>query len=219
MHCEICHRPPSVRLPFNCALCAQSYAYQPRVDLALSLLERESIEEEVGRKVNNKPLSQKSTTAKRSPEPSPVWTIDRAAADQMVLDEKTAKVLGHVKGLREEIQHVKLEIAKRKASLARRRKETISARQELSRSQSTELEPIKKDIKRTLHRWENVHQQTMEQRLLHCTQAARLYSLQQHKRRKGTGGKDMYAIGFMPIPDLRELNSMHASDCCSRLSC
>ncbi|KAL9130500.1 MAG: hypothetical protein Q9217_001320 [Psora testacea] len=211
MQCAICERLPSGRLPFNCTFCAREVIYQPRIDLVLSLLENESIEKEVERSIGSTQASHQSVEKEEAQEATPAWTVQRAAVDQKISDKKTESILGHVKALREEIQHMKLDIAKRKAAFARRRKELTSARHELSRIQSIAAEPVEKNIKRTMQTWESLQQQTGEQRLLHCTQAARLYSLQQHKRRSGEGGKEIYSIGFIPITDLRELNSMYTS--------
>ena len=208
MECEICHRAPSGRKPFNCTLCARTYVYQPRIDLAISLLQNESVEKELVQRVGDAQTSQVLAPSKKTQEDTSAWTVQQASADQVRAEEKTDKILSHVKALREEIQHMKLDIAKRKAVTVRRRKDLSAAKGDLSKSLSTGLEPVEKDIKRTLQRWEILRQQTVEQRLLHCAQAARLYSLQQHKRRKGAGGKDLYSIGFVPVPDLRELNSM-----------
>ena len=209
MQCEICHRPPSSRLPFHCTLCARTAAYQPRLALILSLLEKESIEKEVEQSFVGTQKAQTSGLGKKGQDSHQAWAVHRAAADQKVSDDKHEEILDHIKTLRAEIQHIKLDIAKRKAVITKRRKEMASARQRLSECQSIGTEPVEKDIGRTVQRWVSLHQQMVDQRILHCTQAARLYSLQQHKRRKGAGGNDMYSIGFTPIPDLRELNSMH----------
>ncbi|KAL9103221.1 MAG: hypothetical protein Q9163_001708 [Psora crenata] len=212
MRCDICQRQPSDRLPFNCTLCAGRFVYQPRLDLSLSLLERENSEKDVERTVNSMNTSQKAAVGKASQEPSPAWVVQRATADRIVSEEKTHNVLNHLKGLREEIQHMKLDIAKRKAVLARRRKEMTLASERLSKVLTTAVEPVESDIRIIRQKWESLRQRTVEQRLLHCTQAARLYTLQQHKRRRGGGGKDIYSIGFTSIPDLKELNiSYHLS--------
>ena len=144
--------------------------------------------------------------------PNSTWTVHRAVSEQVVSENKTQSVLSHVEALREETQQIKSDIAARKARLLRRRSEFNSAKQELSQSQASAVEPVDKSIKRTEHRWEVMHHKTAESRLFLCREVALLYGLQQRKRKKGGLGRDIYLIGGVPIADLRDLNSMYALD-------
>lgn len=211
MQCEICNRPASSRLPFNCTLCARDALYQPRIQLAQTLLHTESLGKEVERNVvaTSKREKVKSSAGARISDLNHTWTIHRAASDQSISEEKTQVVLSHVEALREETQKIKADIAARKASLLKRRAEFASAKQELSQSQASALDPVDKGIKRTEHRWEIMHNKTAESRLFLCREVAQLYGLHQRKRKKGGLGRDVYFIGGVPIADLRELNSMH----------
>lgn len=211
MQCDICQRSASSLLPFNCTLCARDALYQPRLQLAQTLLHRESLGKEVERCVKGSSKVKKtsnSATAKPA-EHNAKWAVERAAAEQVISEEETQTVLAHVGSLREEIQNVKAEIAERKARLQRRRSEFASAKQELSQSQTNAVEPVEKGIRRTEHRWDILHNKTAEARLFLCREAALLYGLQQRKRKKGGLGRDVYYIGGVPIADLRDLNSMH----------
>ena len=211
MQCEICHRSASSRLPFNCTLCSRHALYQPRIQLAQTLLQTESLGKEVEQNVlgTSKQEKARSSAGAKISGLNPTWTVHRAASDQVLSEEKTQTVLSHVEALREETQEIKAEIAARKTMLSRRRSEFASAKQELSQSQATAAEPRDKGIKRTQHRWDVMHNKTAESRLFLCKEVALLYGLHQRKRKKGGMGRDVYFIGGVPITDLRDLNSMY----------
>ena len=211
MQCEICHRSVSSRLSFNCTLCARNALYQPRIQLAQTLLHTESLGKEVEKNVVVVPKKEKARTAAASKisDLNPTWTVHQAASEQVISEDKTQTVLSHIEALREETQNIKSDIAARKANLVRRRSEFISAKQELSQSQASAVEPVDKSIKRTEHRWDVMHSKTAESRLFLCREAALLYGLQQRKRKKGGLGRDVYLIGGVTIVDLRDLNSMN----------
>ena len=213
MQCDICHRLGSHQTPLNCKFCAQATIYQGRLLLAQSLLENESLEKDVEQRITAARTPGKLSNGQEAEQCCSSLVAVQASADQAASNQTTENILSHVKALREQIQHMKLDIAKKKANLARRRKEMAPANEELFNLQSTCKEPISREIKRVLHAWEDLHNRTAEQRLNRSAQTARLFSLQQHRRRKGTSGKDVYSIGFTPIPDLRELNSMSLSSC------
>ena len=214
MQCDICHRSASSRLPFNCTLCARDALYQPRIQLTQTLLHTESLGKEVEQNVVGTPKKEKarSSLGTRTSEANPTWTVHCAASEQVISDSKTQTVLSHIEALREESRKIKSEIATRKARLMRRRSEFTSAKQELSQSQASAVEPVEKSIKRTEHRWDVMHNKTAESRLFLCREVALLYGLQQRKRKKGGFGRDVYLIGGVPIADLRDLNSMDVLD-------
>lgn len=211
MQCEICHRSASNRLPFNCTFCARDALYQPRIQLAQTLLHTEALGKEVEQSVvgTSRKEELRPSAGTKASDLNHTWTVHRAASDQLILDEKTQAVLSHVKALREETQKIKTEIAARRVRLLRRRSEFASAKQELSQSQASAVELVDKGIKRTEHRWDIMHNKTAESRFFLCREVALLYGLHQRKRKKGGLGRDVYFIGGVPIVDLRDLNSMH----------
>lgn len=214
MQCEICCRSPSSRLPFNCTLCARDALYQSRIQLAQTLLHIESLEKEVETNVvdNSRRGQARSSPGIRHVDMNPTWTVHRIASEQLISGTRTQTLVSHVEALREETQNIKSEIAARRTRLLRRRLEFTSAKQELSRSQASAVEPVNKSIKRTKHRWDVMHNKTAESRLFLCREVALLYGLQQRKRKKGGLGRDVYLIGGVPIADLRDLNSMYVLD-------
>ena len=183
------------------------------MQLAQTLLRTESLGKEVEQiVVGTKTDRARSSAGIKTSDPNSTWTVHRAASEQVISENKTQRVLSHVEALREETQKIKSEIAARKVRLIRRRSEFNSAKQELSQSQASDVEPVDKSIKRTEHRWEVMHNKTAESRLFLCREVALLYGLQQRKRKKGGLGRDVYLIGGVPIADLRDLNSMYVLD-------
>lgn len=214
MQCDICCRPASSRLPVNCTLCARDALYQPRVQLAQALLQKEELGKEVEQLTltPSRPGKTPASKAAKQQEPqlSIAWTLQRAAAEQVLSDGKTESTLRHVQILRDEIRKTRDKIAERRTRLKRRRSEFASAKQELLQSQANATEPIDKGLRRAQHKRGVMHNKTAESRLYLCREAALLCGLQQRKRKKGGLGRDVYFIGGVPIADLRDLNSMHA---------
>ena len=215
MQCDLCQRSPNSLLPFNCTLCARSALYQPRVQLAQTLLESEALGKEVEQNVTgvSQPNKATKTASTKAPESNPTWAVQRAAAEQRASEEKSERIYDHVRTLREEIQKTKAEIAARRKTLQRRRSDFASVQQELSQCRPHSVEDVEKGMRRTEHRWDTLHNKTAESRIFLCREAALLYGLQQRKRKKGGLGRDVYVIGGVPIADLRDLNSkcMHTS--------
>ena len=209
MQCDVCQRSPNNRLPFNCTLCARSALYQPRVQLAQTLLQTEALGKEVEQNVTGVSQINKATknASTKTPELNPTWTVQRAAAEQRGEEEKSRHIYDHVQTLREEIQKTKADIAARRKALQKRRSDLASAKQELSRCRPHPAEDAEKVMRRTEQRWDTLHQKTAESRIFLCREAAVLYGLQLRKRKKGGLGRDVYIIGGVPIADLRDLNS------------
>ena len=209
MQCDICKRPSSSRLPFNCVDCARNALYEPRVQLAQILLQNEAISKDVERNIGAKSTSNNSRTVAniKSPELRGAWTLEQAKGDQICSTAKTQAMLSHVEALRKETESMKIEVAKRKSSLLKRRSVLKSAVNALSQHELVALKPVEKGVRRIQHRWDAIHTKTAESRVFLCREAAQLYGLQQRKRRKGTLGRDVYLIGGIPIVDLRDLNS------------
>ena len=217
MQCGVCDRPATSKLPYNCTLCARDILYPLRLKHAQILLEKETIENQVERSTRSVLDQNEPSASPRKQQVSPAWNIQRASAHQTVAEEQTETILGHIQILRQEIQKMKADTATRKARLLRRRSELTSAKEELSRSQAIAQEPFEKSVRRTSHRWDALHTKAAESRLFLCKEAARLYGLQHHKRKKGARGRDVYTIGGTPIIDLRDMNSPSRSFPCQLL--
>lgn len=208
MQCDICQRPPSTRLPFNCTTCAQNFLYGTRIQQAQLLLETESIGRDVEKSVghiqrgNDPSQNNANSSAAHS-----TFAIERATAERLVLAEQTEKIMAQTKLLQDQTEEMKHYLAKKRKELAKRRSDLEEAKKALVQRQNTLLEPVLKSTKRTQIHWEALYTKTTKARRFLCEEAAELYGLQQRKRRKGATGRDLYYIGGLPIPDLRDLNS------------
>lgn len=208
MQCDICQRPSSTRLPFNCTTCAQNTLYGPRIQQAQLLLETESIGREVETYVGSiQKAKDASSNNANSSAIHPTFGIERATAERLVLAEQTEKIMAQTKLLRDQTEEMKRYLSNKRKEHSKRRSDLEDAKKVLLQRQITNLEPVQKSIKRTQSHWEVLHTKTVKARRFLCEEAAELYGLQQRKRRKGVTGRDLYYIGGLPIPDLRDLNS------------
>ena len=214
MRCDICRRSPSERLPFHCTICARNAVYESRIRIAQMLLQNEAastaVERKIGAKKGPAGLSE-SPSSKKSQETSSVWTLQRISTEQAISTEKTEETLTHVKALQDQMETMKVEIARRKAKISQRKKDLRSSREELAVHEASSLEPVERGIKRMEHRWDAMHAKTLESRGFLCREAAHLYGLQRRKAKKEIIGGYVYVIGGTPIPDLRELDSKGAA--------
>lgn len=210
MRCDICRRSPTERLPFHCTICARNAIYESRIRMAQMLLQSEAASTAVERKIDTKkgPAGPgESPSNKKSQETSSVWTLQRINTEQAISTEKTEEILTHVKALQNQVETMKVEIARRKARISQRKRDLQSSREELAVREATSLEPVERGIRRMEHRWDAMHAKTLESRGFLCREAAHLYALQRRKAKKEILGGYIYFIGGMPIPDLRELDS------------
>lgn len=207
MQCDICLRSPSNRLPFNCITCARNVLYEPRIQLAQTLLQSEAIGKDVESHMVAEPVTSKKKAATKSPESSSTWTLEQTLGEQVASTERTQDILSHVEALRNENDVMKNEVAKRKAKLIRRHSDLKSAKDALTQREAVAIDPVEKGLRRMELRWDAMHTKTAESRVFLCREAAQLYGLQQRKRKRSGPGRDVYLIGGVPIADLRDLNS------------
>ena len=208
-YCQTCTRPASGRLPFNCPTCARNQLYEPRIHHAQVLLEKERLGREVERAVKSSQdggAAQGSEFLKEASSSNSL-RLEDIRSEHSVLAVRSEEILTHVDVLREEAKHLRLVIAKRKARNIQRRKDIISAKKRLAEQEAEDLEPLEKSMKKINVRWDSIHDETVEARLFMCQETARLYGLQQRRRKKGRSSRENYSIGGVPITDLRDLNS------------
>ncbi|KAL8714796.1 MAG: hypothetical protein Q9220_001309 [cf. Caloplaca sp. 1 TL-2023] len=206
MHCNICRRPCSDRLPFNCTVCAQSTIYQFRVGIASTLIEQEAASSRVEQILSTfRSKDLQSLVAKSSTplDQRPPLRYEAFQVEESALKERIRLVLDRTKDLDAAVKRLREQTPDQRASNLQRRKDLVAATQDLARRQALSTEPFEKAISKTRKRWELLHTRTVESRLLLCREAANLYSLQKRSDR----GPGRYAIGGLQIPDLRKLNS------------
>lgn len=208
MQCDICLRSSSNRLPFHCASCARDVIYEQRILLAQTLLDSEAAGKAVESSIAVGPTSGQSKASTQFSESSLAWAHRQAIAEGSASVKRTEGIMSHVDALRRENEKTRSDIAKRKAGNAKRwsdlKSTTIAAQRE-----AEALESVKKGVERMERRWDMLHTRTMESRVFLCREAAQLYGLQQRIRKKAGSVRDIYMIGGVPIPDLRDLNSKY----------
>lgn len=215
MYCNICQRPCSTRLPFNCAGCAQEALYQPRIHLVHALLEHEAVSSQVDRSLE--PVyaaSLKASTAATSTDGDhhTCLTLQSLDVQKSISKERIRLVDEGYRDLRADTSQIKNQIRTQRASNARRKDEIVAARQGLARREAADLGPMVKQIGRIQSRWDLLHTRTAESSLLLCKEAASLYGLRKHRRRGAKMKADAYAVGGLPIFHLRDLNNASPAD-------
>lgn len=208
MQCDICLRSSSSRLPFHCASCARDVIYEQRILLAQTLLDSEAAGKAVESSIAVGPTSGPIKASAKIMEPSPAWALEQAIAEEFASVKRAESIMSHVDALRKETEMARSDIARRKAGNVKRwsdlKSTTLAAQRE-----AEALESVKKGVERMERRWDMLHTRTMESRVFLCREAAQLYGLQQRIRKKAGSVRDIYMIGGVPIPDLRDLNSKY----------
>ena len=217
IQCCICHRPSTTRLPFNCTICARNALYEPRLQHAHILLQKEVFSEDVEKAVaaakqtsrayaaSPRADSELSDSARR-------MSISITHTEQTKVIHATQIISDHMQTLRKEVSSMRLEIAKRKARLHQRRSALMASRAELSQRHTNSSHPTEIDAVNIRKQWDAVHDKTMDSGVVLGREVAGLLGLQQRKRKKGVSRRDLYFLGGNAIPDLRDLNSRNLNN-------
>ncbi|KAL8992752.1 MAG: hypothetical protein Q9169_006867 [Polycauliona sp. 2 TL-2023] len=211
MHCNVCQRPETTALPFNCVACARNVLYQSRVSLAHTLLEQEaavSQSEQYLRDAHIVPIEAPSSHITSSPDSPRSLNLDTANIQREVTRHQTLLTLDQAKQVQRDIDDLRREISRRRRENQERRNDLLAARKELSHRRTVELGRLKKSIAGVHTRWNAMYARTAESRLLLCREAASLYGLKKHiDRAAPSASDDTHYIGGLPIFNLKELNS------------
>lgn len=220
MECHICGRQPGEGVDYNCATCARSALYPLRLKHATTLLNKERL----GRRVEAIVQGMRNTQEPSlSLEGAVIDTnecvkrvdLERMRAEITRAEQRVELAAEQARRLREEMEDYEKTIALRKAALAQRRSDAESATHNLDARRTEELEAIRKSIKRTEYKWNRLHVDTVQSRLLLCREAASLAGLKPRKRKNKDGtSRDDYSVGGVRIHDLRDLNSEHKCRWC-----
>ncbi|KAL8688057.1 MAG: hypothetical protein Q9218_005935 [Villophora microphyllina] len=214
MHCDICQRPCGSKLPFNCALCARDNLYEARIRHAHTLLEHGVAHSQIDQLLKascRRDLKESATHVSPSGNSSPLLTLESINSQQIALQERTTLILDHSNRVRADVDRLNEEVASRRSFNERRREEIVRTRQELARHRAIDVEQLQKTASRIQQRWDVLHLRTAESRLLLSKEAAILSGLQNQRAAKvhKTAG---YAIGGLPIFNLKDLNRVEAAE-------
>ena len=213
--CQVCLRTPENKLPFYCYGCARNVLYEPRLEQARMLLEKEALGSEVQAIVNQSHQEDRTSTQSSSA-PRNDGAVQRLSFEQINIEirksrKQTRDIFDESEVLRNEIKGMRARIAQRRIDLAKRRTALKAAEQGLEEENARMIKPIQEEIEATEASSNRLQARSAEARMFLCREVAALCALDRRKRRKGMLGRDQYSIGGLPIIDLRDLNSVSAS--------
>ncbi len=219
MECDICSRLPSSKLTLLCVTCARNTLYEPRLEAAQALLEKEHLGRRIENIVNHKRAGQKSTqTERQDADLSAAWSRETANVKKSGLEEKTGVVKAHIAILREEIKNGRDEISQRKAILGKRQEELQAVKASVPGRRTAITSKLAESMRRGSHSWTVIHNKTIDTRAFLCREATLLYRLKQKKKARGGVIVDQYTIGGLPLPDLKEINGMRVNEISAALA-
>ncbi|KJY01046.1 hypothetical protein TI39_contig305g00013 [Zymoseptoria brevis] len=206
--CDICSRTFNSRRKPQCASCAQTLLYSPRLEQATALLDREkshSHAEAVIRPGNDGVLAALSEDADLDSLTTSISTnsLERRREEQEATEHRVERILAKAEELKRQIDAHRERSVAQKEELEHRRSVLAEDRVELEKHRPRAMEPVITTRKKTAQRLEKVRARIVEARLLLCREAASASNLQ---RRKPSVGRSEYMLGGIAIPDLRELN-------------
>ena len=216
MSCGICSRDFGRRRQPTCASCSRAQIYNLRLEQILSLLGKEKLHGTI--KTVLQPPSQ--VLGSRHTSSSQIIDLTESARKLELethrgqiqsLDEKLAGIRLQQDILRQQIRKSRAENATRKEAHSRKREEIQTARQRLQGIRDTQLVQVEAECKQLVRRLERVQKHTISGRQRLCIETAYLFGLRRKKGRAidGVTQPDSVYIGKLPIPDLRELNTVH----------
>jgi hypothetical protein len=216
MQCDICLRTGGHKLPFLCPTDARNVLYEPRVENARILLEKDALDQQITAitllKKDTEPSGEPSNTTSR--ETRTGWDIEIAQTERDIAADRTQQIMAQADKLRSKIEGARQEIEHKKATIARRKLELSSATNGLDSRRARQLEEIGKKIKMTKYKWNQLHGLTAQSRAFLCVETASLYGL----RRQRVHDTWEYTIAGTPIIDLRAMNSASAQQITTSLA-
>ena len=206
MQCDICFRTGGHKLQFLCPTDARNQLYEPRIQHARVLVEKDAFDQEITTLLASKPnddeIQPHEATTDRT-------DIGRSLAEKDQAVDRTQQIIAHADELRIKVEQAREELAKKKAVISRRKSELATASNGVEARRARQTEEVEKSIRMTKYKWNQTHSVTASSRAFLCGEAAKLYGLRRVRR---NGGLDEYRIGGIPIMDLRSLNSKPSSN-------
>jgi flagellin-like hook-associated protein FlgL len=206
IHCDICFRPGSRKLPFLCPTDARNQLYEPRLRHAQALLEKDALDKQISALGSqDAALGSAKAPATASETKTTIWDIDQTLAERGSAVDRTQQIIEKADELRASIEKARADIAKKKAKIASHKKELEKAENGLDARQKKQLEEVDKSTKMATYRWNHCHALTVQSRAFLCSEAAIFYGLQRLWAKDHW--LDEYAIAGVKIVELKNLNS------------
>ena len=193
MQCDICFRNGGKKLPFLCPTDARNLLYEPRIRHAHTLLEKDALDQQINGLLSN----EDGTEASRA-------DVDTIISEKEQTKDRTQQIIAHADDLRIKVQKAREDIAKRKATIERRKSELASALNGTEARRIRQTNEVERALRMTNNKWDRVNEVTQSSRRILCGEAAKLYGL---RRVRKHGGHEEYKIGGISIVDLRFMNS------------
>jgi hypothetical protein len=216
MQCDICLRTGGYKLPFLCPTDARNILYEPRVDNARILLEKDILDQRINTIITAKKLAKPGDEKLEaiSRETRTRCDIEKAQTERDISIDRTEQIIAQADKLRAEIERAREEISRKKAVIARRKLDLSSSTNGLESRKARQLEEIEKKTKMTKYKWNQLHGLTAQSRAFLCVETASLYGLRRHR----VNDVWEYTIAGSPIIDLRAMNSASASQITTSLA-
>ena len=212
--CQICLRTPDLKLGFFCPTCARNVFYEPRFQSVQTLLSKEALAKEVAEAVEAIDISSSHIGSNTDHDSVTRLAVEKARSETAQAEARAATILEDSESLRRQIEKMRQDVMRKRSELGQHSKFMKSLDRKLGQDRGTSMYPLQKEIVSTQSSWNRLHRHTAEARVFLCREVAALYGLQQHKKRKGLPGRDLYLIGGVPIIDLRDLNGKKALEIC-----
>ncbi|KAF2636619.1 hypothetical protein P280DRAFT_408795 [Massarina eburnea CBS 473.64] len=220
MSCDICGNAGSHTKPFHCITCARAHLEQPRVDLALILIEKDRVERHVKAVVEGSEDRESQHVSLVDSKGG--LLVDRQECTNNIELQRTKAATEEVHGrmgmideqvdiLKAQMDETRQRIEALRARNAQRKSDMSSAAYGVESRRANELNKVQQMIKKTDYESNKTHQDTIETRTYLCGTAARLAGLKVTKRKSKEDGsiEEIYCIGpgaRTKIYDLRALN-------------
>lgn len=204
MQCDICFRTGGKKLPFLCPTDARNSLYEPRIQNARVLLEKDALDQQINTILSN----ELGTDTSRA-------DVDIQVAEREQIKDRTQQIIAHADELRDKVQKAREDIAKQKASIERRKSELASASNGNEARRARQTNEVDRALRMTNNKWDRVHEVTQASRRILCGEAAKLYGL---RRVRKHGGLEEYKIGGISIVDLRSMNTATPAQISTALS-
>ena len=205
----------------TCVTCARAALEEPRIELALRLVECDSVSNHVQAAIEGADDRQSQHVSLNDSrggllvdrhECTKSVELQRTKAWTVEVEDRIANIMEQSALFRDQVKAARQEIEQKKAMIARRKSDLSSATYGIESRRANELDKLQQNIKRMTYKSDKVHHETIEWRMYHCNTAAKLAGLKMSRRKTKDGGvREVYNIGpgnALRVYDLRELNGM-----------
>ena len=205
MECSICNTDNAARLDLNCASCARTALYGPRLESARVLLERQSLSSRI-EAVTGFPATEVDETDAQTQ--STAWKADlhnaQLNADTESLRERDAVIVT----LKATIEHMREEVKVKREQLRKRNAELADTRSGTEGREQKQVDRQKDIVIRGQKSSTTMHDKSADSKIFLCREVATLLRLRQRRSRKNDIVREHYLIAGFIIPDLRSINKL-----------